>query len=151
MMLAGLHQISEFNTRPHIPLSNASSAASRPPSHGSGPGWFAIPYLYDFFHHCSTPVYPDAIPAALLALLSELTRFVSSHRELLLPGFRRFGRPPRRRISLRCQLGNLHRRDSHPLEHRLASLHYPGALLLADHPGAIPPWSESVGSMDATA
>ena len=67
-------------------------------------------------------------PAALLALLSELTRFASSHRELLLPGFRRFGRPPRRRISLRCQLGNLHRRDSHPLEHRLASLHYPGAL-----------------------
>ena len=27
----------------HIPLSNASSAASRPPSHGSGPEWFAIP------------------------------------------------------------------------------------------------------------
>src|SRR5215471_21291790 len=41
-------------------------------------------------------------PAAWLALLSELTRFASSHRELLLPGFRRFGRPPRRRISLRC-------------------------------------------------
>jgi hypothetical protein len=50
-------------------------------------------------------------PAALLALLSDLTRFASSHRELLLPGFRRFGRPPRRRISLRRQLGNLHRRD----------------------------------------
>jgi hypothetical protein len=66
-------------------------------------------------------------PVALLALLSELTRFASSHRELLLPGFRRFSRPPRRRISLRCQLGNLHRRDSHPLEHRLASLHYPVA------------------------
>jgi len=61
-MLAGLHQISEFNTRPHILLSNASSTASRPPSHGSGPGWFAIPCLYAFFHHCSTPVYPDAIP-----------------------------------------------------------------------------------------
>ena len=42
-------------------MSNASSAASRPPSHGSGPGWFAIPCLYDFFHHCSMPVYPDAI------------------------------------------------------------------------------------------
>ena len=53
-------------SRLHIPLSNASSAASRPPSHGSGPGWFAIPYPYDFFHHCSTPVYPDAIPAELL-------------------------------------------------------------------------------------
>ena len=51
---------------PHMPLSNASSAASRPPSHGSGPGWFAVPYPYDFCHHCSTPVYPDAIPAELL-------------------------------------------------------------------------------------
>jgi hypothetical protein len=29
-------QISELNTQPHMPLSNASSAASRPPSHGSG-------------------------------------------------------------------------------------------------------------------
>jgi hypothetical protein len=37
---------------PHIPLSNASSAASRPPSHGSGPGWFARPFLYDSFIHC---------------------------------------------------------------------------------------------------
>src|SRR6516164_3365052 len=45
---------------------NASSAASRPPSHGLGTDWFAIPYLSDFFHHCSTPVYPDAIPAELL-------------------------------------------------------------------------------------
>src|SRR6516225_1523191 len=44
-----------------IPLSNASSAASRLPSHGSGPGWFATPFLYDSFIHCSTPVYPDAI------------------------------------------------------------------------------------------
>jgi len=49
----------------------------------------------------------------------------SSHQELLLPGFQRFGRPPRRRISLQCQLGNLHWRDSHPLDHRLASLHNP--------------------------
>jgi len=48
-------------SRPHIPLSNASRATSRLPSHSLGPGWVAIPYLYDFFHHCSTPVYPDAI------------------------------------------------------------------------------------------
>jgi hypothetical protein len=41
-------------------------------------------------------------------------------RKLLLPGFRRFGRPLRRRILLRCQLGNLHRRDSHPLEWQLS-------------------------------
>jgi hypothetical protein len=46
---------------PHMPLSNASSAASRLPSHGSGSGWFAIPFLYDSFIHYSTPVYPDAI------------------------------------------------------------------------------------------
>src|SRR6516164_3415860 len=42
-------------------MSNASSAASRLPSHGSGPGWFATPFLYDSHIHCSTPVYPDAI------------------------------------------------------------------------------------------
>src|ERR1700730_8471755 len=44
----------------HIPLSNASSAVSRPPSHDSRPGWFATPFLYDSFIHYSTPVYPDA-------------------------------------------------------------------------------------------
>ena len=58
-----------------------------------------------------------------LPSLSELTRFSSSQRGRLLPGFRRFGHPRRRRISLQCQLGNLHWRDFHPLEHRLASLH----------------------------
>jgi hypothetical protein len=63
-------------------------------------------------------------PVALLALLSELTRFASSHRRRLLPGFRRFGHPLRRRISLQCQLGNLHWRDFHPRDHRLASLHH---------------------------
>lgn len=63
-------------------------------------------------------------PVALLALLSEQTRFASSQRGRLLPGFRRFGRPLRRRISLQCQLGNLHWRDLHPLDHRLASLHH---------------------------
>src|SRR5215472_8790799 len=47
-------------------------------------------------------------PAAWLALLSELTGLSSSQRGLLLPGFRRFGHPHRRRISLQCQLGNLH-------------------------------------------
>lgn len=44
----------------HIPLSNASSAVSRPPPHDSRPGWFATPFLYDSFIHDSTPVYPDA-------------------------------------------------------------------------------------------
>jgi len=47
-------------------------------------------------------------PVALLALLSEQTRFTPGLRGRLRPGFRRFGHPPRRRISLQCQLGNLH-------------------------------------------
>src|SRR5215469_2808346 len=64
-------------------------------------------------------------PVALLALLSEQTRLTSGHRERLLPGFRRLGHPRRRRISLQCQLGNLHWRDFHSLDHQLASLHYP--------------------------
>jgi hypothetical protein len=72
-------------------------------------------------------------PVVLLALLSELTRLASSQRGRLHPGFRRFGRPRRRRISLQCQLGNLHWQDSHLLDHQLASLHYPGALRLADY------------------
>src|SRR5260370_8885241 len=54
-------------------------------------------------------------PVALLALLSELTRFVSSHRGRLLPGFRRVGHPRRRRVSLQSQLVNFHSRDLHPL------------------------------------
>jgi hypothetical protein len=54
-----------------------------------------------------------------LPSLSELTRFASSHRGRLLPGFRWFGHPHHRRISLQCQLGNLHWRDFHPLDHQL--------------------------------
>src|SRR5260370_3068261 len=61
-------------------------------------------------------------PVALLALLSELTRFASSHRGRLLPGFRRFGHPLRRRISLQCQLGILHCRAFHPHAHPPPSL-----------------------------
>ena len=45
------------------------------------------------------------------------------YRRLLPPGFQRFGHPPRCRVSLRWQLDNFHRRDSHPLDRRLASLH----------------------------
>ena len=55
--------ISELNTQPADPLSNASLAASRPPSHGSGPGWFAIPSPYHSFIRYSMPVYPGAIQA----------------------------------------------------------------------------------------
>ena len=50
-----------------IPLSNASSAASRPPSHGSGPGWLATPSPYDSFIRYSMPVYPGAIQTQVSA------------------------------------------------------------------------------------
>ena len=43
----------------HMPLSNASCATLPPPSHDSGSGWFATPFLYDSFIHYFTPVYPD--------------------------------------------------------------------------------------------
>lgn len=62
-------------------------------------------------------------PVDLFTLLTDLTGFAPSLRGFLLPGFRRFGRPLRRRLSLRWQLGNFHRRDLHPLEWQLASLH----------------------------
>src|SRR5215472_13991453 len=44
-----------------IPLSNASSAALRLLSHGSGPRWFAIPSLYDSLIRYFVPVYPGAV------------------------------------------------------------------------------------------
>jgi len=46
-----------------------------------------------------------------------LTRLASGQRGRLHPGFQRFGRPRRRRISLQCQLGNLHWQDSHLPDH----------------------------------
>ena len=58
-------------------------------------------------------------PADLLAPLSEQTRLSPSLRGLLHPGFRRIGRPHRRRISLQWQLGKFRRRDLHPLERQL--------------------------------
>src|SRR6516165_5700677 len=48
-----------------MPLSNASSAVLRPPSHGSGPRWFVTPSLYDSFIRYSKPVYPGAIHSAV--------------------------------------------------------------------------------------
>ncbi len=49
-----------------MPLSNASKATLPLPSHGSGSGWIATPFLHDSFIHYSTPVYPDAIQADML-------------------------------------------------------------------------------------
>jgi hypothetical protein len=60
-----------------------------------------------------------------LPSMSEQTEFSSSLRGRLRPGFRRFGHPPRRRISLQRQLGNLRCQDFHLLDQQLASLHYP--------------------------
>jgi hypothetical protein len=62
-------------------------------------------------------------PVDLLASLVGADRAFPSQPRLLLPGFRRIDHSHRRRISLRWQLGKFHRRDSHPLEHQLASLH----------------------------
>jgi hypothetical protein len=70
-------------------------------------------------------------PADLLAPLSEQTRLSPSLRGLLHPGFRRIGRPHRRRISLQWQLGKFHRRDLHPLERQLASLQPKSRLIMS--------------------
>jgi hypothetical protein len=44
-----------------IPLSNASSATLRPPSHGSGPEWIATPSPYDSLIRYSMPVLIPAL------------------------------------------------------------------------------------------
>jgi hypothetical protein len=62
-------------------------------------------------------------PADLFTLLTDRTGLPPCPRGFLLPGFPRFGHPLRRRLSLRWQLGNFHRRDLHPQEWQLASLH----------------------------
>src|SRR5215831_11424142 len=47
-----------------------------PPSHGSGSGWFATPFLHDSLIHYFTPVYPDANqPCRLLQCPSKLILF----------------------------------------------------------------------------
>src|SRR5713101_5959109 len=57
--------ISQLNTQPACAPVNASPAALRLPTHDSGPGWLATPFLCDSFIHNSTPVYPGA-PRILL-------------------------------------------------------------------------------------
>jgi hypothetical protein len=53
--------ISQLNTQPACAPVNASPAALRLPTHDSGPGWLATPFLCDSFIHNSTPVYPGAL------------------------------------------------------------------------------------------
>jgi hypothetical protein len=50
-----------------IPLSNASSAASQPPSHGWGPGWLATPSLYDSFIRSGRSEAQTGSPRCFLA------------------------------------------------------------------------------------
>ena len=53
--------ISQLNTQPACAPVNASPAALRLPTHDSGSGWLATPFLCDSFIHNSTPVYPGAL------------------------------------------------------------------------------------------
>jgi hypothetical protein len=57
--------ISQLNTLPACTPVNASMAASRRATHDLGPGWIAIPFLYDSLIHNSTPVYPGALSSLL--------------------------------------------------------------------------------------
>jgi kumamolisin len=84
----------------------------------SGSTSLDVPTLAQMYNFPNTGAANQTI--ALLALLSELTRLASSQRGRLHPGFRRLGYPPRRRICLQCQLGNLHWRDLHPLDHQFS-------------------------------
>src|SRR5216684_2885985 len=53
--------ISQLNTQPACAPVNASPTALQLPTHDSGSGWFATPFLCDSFIHDSTPVYPGAL------------------------------------------------------------------------------------------
>jgi hypothetical protein len=53
--------ISQLNTQPACAPVNASPTALQLPTHDSGSGWLATPFLCDSFIHNSTPVYPGAL------------------------------------------------------------------------------------------
>jgi hypothetical protein len=84
--------------RPHHPIQMG------PPI--SGLHWFAL-----------------AAACQVVSLLVGSDRGFPQPQRRLHPGFRRIGHPHRRRTSLRWQLGTVHRRDFHPLDRQLASLH----------------------------
>src|SRR5713101_7495931 len=52
--------ISQLNTQPACAPVNASPTALQLPTHDSGSGWLATPFLCDSFIHNFTPVYPGA-------------------------------------------------------------------------------------------
>ena len=58
----GRRNISRLNTQPARSPVNACPAASRRPSHDSGPVWFAIPSLQETFTPYTLPALPGASP-----------------------------------------------------------------------------------------
>jgi len=88
-----------------MPLSNASSATLRPPSHGSGPGWFATPSLYDSFIRDSMPVYPGAIQSS--ALRQPVLLALAQRKSVLLGRWRQALRFAALRFGLRRSAGNI--------------------------------------------
>ena len=52
--------LSRLHTQPARAAVNASPTASRPPTHDSGSGWFAIPFLCGSCIRSFPPVYPGA-------------------------------------------------------------------------------------------
>jgi hypothetical protein len=58
--------ISQLNTQPACAPVNASPTALQLPTHDSGSGWLATPFLCDSFIHNSTPVYPGALRILLV-------------------------------------------------------------------------------------
>jgi len=85
--------------RLHAPSSFADDAGLSTP--GKGLGTPNIPHPPILVGATISGLYYGSLslrPADLFALLSELTRLSPCQRGLVLPGFRRFGRPRRRRI-----------------------------------------------------
>ena len=103
---AGLHHAASSSALPSVPsFAPDGGFLSRLP------GSLSMPYGIRYsLSSCSPPC-------------ANLTEPVPSQRGLLLPSFRRFGHPPRRRVWLRWQLSKFHRWDFHPLGRQLASLH----------------------------
>ena len=68
----------------------------------------------------------SATACQFVSLLDGSDQGLPQPQRRLHSGFQRIGHPFRRRVSLRWHLGILHRRDFHPLERQLASLHTKG-------------------------
>ena len=97
--------LSRLHTQPARAPVNASPAASRPPTHDSGSGWIATPFLCGSFIRSFPPVYPGArsVPELhslgairLVDTRNPLTRRPGSPRGWLVPRSKPRGRLPRR-------------------------------------------------------